>query len=289
MPLLFVLVLIGGPLLLAILVLAARSRTRGPLDTGREWRWVRATWAASVAAGGLAAWLIAHTLDLGRGTMLIPAVLGLFVVAGVGLAETVVRPPRPPGPRTASLAPRRVVAYAPPALTIAVAATAVVHAATLALTTATASTDDLGRAGRRIASQCGDVGSAAGPYPGAFYSTPLVLLLLLTGLVAAAALRTVVRRPRGFAPDDVGDDELRRRSTTRVVAAAGTALAASQAGIGFFAGTALLRMDCHQGWMRPVGWALLASTLAALVLLGWFLGRVVAPGTRVAPAPAGVR
>lgn len=280
------LVLVGGPLLLTVIALAAQSLTRGPIDTRREWRWVRVTWAAALVVGGGAAWLVNGSLDLGRGTMLVPAVLGLFVVAGVGLAETLVRPQRPTGPRTASLAARRVADYLPRALTTAVGGITVLHLATLALTTASASTDDLGRAGRQIAARCGNTGSGAGPYPGSFYSFPLTLLLLVIGLAAVAALVAVVRRPRGFAPDDVGDDVLRRLSTTRVLAAAGAAVAASHVGIAFFAGTALVRMDCQRAWMEPVGWVLIATMLAALLLLGWFLGRIVVPGALPAPSPA---
>lgn len=280
------LVLVGGPLLLAVIALAAQSLTRGGIDTRREWRWVRVTWAAALVVGGGAAWLVNGSLDLGRGTMLVPAVLGLFVVAGVGLAETLVRPQRPTGPRTASLAARRVADYLPRALTTAVGGISVLHLATLALTTASASTDDLGRAGRQIAARCGNTGSGAGPYPGSFYSFPLTLLLLVIGLAAVAALVAVVRRPRGFAPDDVGDDVLRRLSTTRVLAAAGAAVAASHVGIAFFAGTALVRMDCQRAWMEPVGWVLIATMLAALLLLGWFLGRIVVPGALPAPSPA---
>ena len=286
MSLLVLLVLVGGPLLLTVIALAAQSLARGRVDTRREWKWVRVTWAAALVGGGVAAWLVNGSLDLGRGTMLVPAVLGLFVVAGVGLAETVVRPQRPVGPRTASLAPRRVSDYAPRALALTVAGITALHLTTLALTTTTASPDDTGRVGRQIAAQCVNTGSGAGPYPGSFYSVPLIVLLLVIGLVAAAALTAVVRRPRGFAPDDVGDDELRHRSTTRVLAAAGAAVAASHVGIAFFAGTALLRMDCQSAWMDPVGWVLIASIIAALVLLGWFLGRVVAPGTLPTPSPA---
>ena len=287
---LVLLALVGGPLLLAVIAVGAQSLSRGRLDTRTEWKWVRVTWAAALLLGGVAAWLVNGSLDLGRGTMLVPAVLGLFVVAGVGLAETVVRPPRPTGPRTASLAPRRVADYLPRTLATAVVALAALHVVTLALTTATASSDDLGRAGRQIAAQCGDIGNGAGPYPGSFYSGPLAVLLLVIGLATAAALLAVVRRPRGFAPDDVGDDVLRRRSTTRVVAAAGAAVAASHVGIAFFAGTALVRLDCQRAWMDPVGWLLLASIPAALLLLGWFLGRIVAPAALTAPAqPAETR
>jgi hypothetical protein len=285
MSLLVVLVLVGGPLLLTVIALAAQSVSRGGIDARREWRWVRVTWAAALAVGGVTAWLVKGSLDLGRGTMLVPAVLGLFGVAGVGLAETLVRPQRPIGLRTASLAPRRVADYLPRALTVAVAGITVLHLATLALTTASASTDDMGRAGRQIAARCGNTSSAATPYPGSFYSVPLILLLVVIALATAAALTAVVRRPRGFAPDDVGDDVLRQRSATRVLGAAGAAVAASHVGIAFFAGTALLRMDCQRAWMDPVGWVLVATMAAALLLLGWFLGRIVVPGALPAASP----
>lgn len=271
-------VFVGGPLVLTVIAMAALSLTRGRVDTRREWTSVRFMWVAATVVGAVAAWLLQGSLDLGRGTMLVPAVLGVFVVAGVGLGETVVRPPRPRGPATASLAPRRVADYVPRALATAVGGMTALHLATLALTTATASSDDMGRAGRQVAARCGDMGSAAGPYPGAFYSVPLLLLLLLIGLAAAGALTTVVRRPRGFAPDDAGDDVLRGRSATRVIAAAGAAVAASHAGIAYVAGTTLLRMDCQRAWMAPVGSGLLATVPLALLVLGWSLGRIVTPG-----------
>lgn len=282
MSLVVLLVLVGGPLLVATFALLLN---RGHVTTGREWRLVRLTWVAAVLVGGVVAWLLTGSLGLGRGTMLVPAVLGLFVVAGVGLGETVVRPRRPAGPRTASLAARRVTDYLPRALTTAVGGIAVLHLATLALTTATASSDDLGRAGRQVAARCGNIGSAASPYPGSFYSVPLTLLLLVIGAATVVALVAVVRRPRGFAPDDVGDDVLRRWSTTRILGAAGTAVAASHVGIAFFAGTALLRMGCQRAWMEPAGWVLVVSVPVALVLVGWFLGRVVTPGAPLAVSP----
>jgi hypothetical protein len=286
MSLFVLLVLVGGPLLLSVAALAARSRAHGRVDVRGEWTWVRVTWAAALVVGGVAAWVVNGSLDGGRGTMLVPAVLGLFVVAGVGLAETVVRPQREAGPRTASLAPRRAADYVPRTLATAVVGITALHLVTLALTTSTASPDDLGRAGRNIAAECGNTGSGAGPYPGSFYSVPLIVVLLGIGLVAVASLRAVVRRPRGVAPDEVGDDELRHRSATRILAAVGAAAAASHVGIAFYAGTAMLRMDCQSAWMQPVGWVLLVSTLAAVLLLGWFLGRVVAPAPLPATSPA---
>ncbi|WP_207556124.1 hypothetical protein [Intrasporangium flavum] len=275
MPLLVLLVLVVGVVVLVAVAFAGRSSGELHVGTTREWRVVQGVLAASVVVGAVAAWVLAGSLALGRGTMLAPAVLGFFVVAGVALSETVVRPARPAGVRTASLAPRRVAGFAQRTLVTAVVAITALHVATLVLTTGTASADDLGRAGRQVAADCGAYGSAAGPYPGSFYSALLGLVLLTTALAAAAALVAVVRRPRGFAPDELGDDVLRRRSTTRVLAAFGGAVAASHAGVAFFTATALLRMDCTAGWMTPVGWLLLASVPAAVVLLGWFVGRVV--------------
>lgn len=277
---------LGGALLLTAIVLAVLMVRRGRADVQREGAWVRATWLAALVVGVVAAGLVHGALDLGRGTMLVPAVLGLFVVTGVGLGETVVRPRRPAGPRTASLAPRRVSDYLPRALAVALGAVTAAHLGTLVLTTATASADDMGRAGRQVVAQCGAAGAGAGPYPGSFYSVPLAVLLLLIALATLAALVAVARRPRGFAPDDVGDDVLRLRSATRVLSAAGAAVAATHAGVAFFAGTALLRMGCRHAWMTPVGWALVVSVPAALALLGWCVARIVVPGGDVLrPAP----
>lgn len=292
MSLLVVLLLVGVPSLLVIAVRAAMGWNRSGVGARREWAWVQATWVVCALVGGALAWLLAGHLSLGRGTMLAPAVMGAFVVIGVGLGETVVRPRRPSGRRSASLAVRRVADYLPRALVGAVGGVVTLHLATLALTTVTASADDMGRAGRQVAAWCGNMGSAASPYPGSFYSVPLVLLLLLMSLGTVAALTAVVRRPRGFATREVGDDELRRRSATRVLAAAGGAVAASHAGIAYFAGSALLRLGCQRAWMEPVGWLLLASVPGAVLLLGWFSSRIVLPGgvaAAPAPGPAGVR
>lgn len=284
-----VLVVLLGSVALGAVAVSVRASGGGRVDTAREWRFVQATLLASVVVGVVAAWFLAGRLELGRGAMLVPSVLGFFVVAGVALSETVVRPARPAGVRTASLAPRRVADYLQRPLMTAVVAVTTLHVATLVLATATASADDLGRAGRRVAAECGASGSAAGPYPGSFYSAPLGLVLLATGLAAAAALVTVVRRPRGFAHDEVGDHVLRTRSTTRVLAAFGAAVAASHAGVVFFTATALLGMECKGAWMAPVGGLLLVSVPGAVVLLGWFLGRVLRraelPSAAAQPVP----
>lgn len=163
MPLIVGLVHVGGPLLLTVVALIASSLTRERVDTRHGWTWVRFTWAAAAVIGGLVAWLLDSGLDLGRGTMLVPEVLGL----------------------SSSLAPRQVVDYLPLAITFAA-----LHLAALALTMATASAEAWGVLDDR-------------------------------SHASAAGWTSVVRRPRGFAPDDVADDVLRHRSATRILAAAG--------------------------------------------------------------------
>ena len=262
--------------ILAVWVAVRRPAGRGPV--AREWRDVLFVRVAAFVVGVVVASAAAQELNLGRGLMLAPAIVGLGVVAGVALGEAVVRPPRPPGPRTASLRPRRVRDYLPATLVAVVATVTAVHVATLATTTITAAADDMNRAGRVLAHECATMAQSRGPYPGSFYSVPLAAVLLLAGVIAAVALIVVARRPRGFAPHDIDDDVLRRRSMTTILAAGGAAVAASQAGIALFSGSALTGMDqCAAAWMRPTGIAMLATVPVAVVTLAWLVMRVMAP------------
>lgn len=283
------------PLILLAVVLALALVLRVPqadaLAVRREWRHVLLVRLVALGLAGGAA-LIAHLwLDLGRGPMLAGGLLGLGLVAGVAAGEALVRPPRDPGPRGASLVPRRLRDYLPRVTGYLVGALTGVHLLTLVLTTWSASADDLDRAGRVIAHQCGSTFQARGPYPGSFYTMPLAMLLTVTAAIAILALVVVVRRPRGFAiappvgfegagPDSIdgAEDALRRRSVATVVAGFGAAVAFSHAGIAFFAGFALLRMDCSAAWMTPIGVVLLVTAVLAVGLLGWFLVRVLTPG-----------
>lgn len=136
----------------------------------------------------------------------------------------------------------------------------------------------MGRVGRVVAHQCAATAESRGPYPGSFYSLPLTGVLVLIAAIAAVALVVVVRRPRGFAPDEAGEDGLRRRSVTTILSAVGAAVAASHAGIALYAGIALVGMNsCAAAWMRPVGILLLVTLPLAVVALAWFLGRVIVP------------
>ncbi|WP_426247283.1 hypothetical protein [Nocardioides sp. LHG3406-4] len=265
---------------------------RRDVETGREWLAVVAIRILGGAVGLAAAVTSTYTLDLGRGLLLAPATVGLGVMLGVAVGETVVRPRRTSGPRSASLEPRRVWAFLPRPLAWTVAVQATVLVATLVLTTATATADDLGRAGRSLT--CHDVGAgfSATPYPGSFYSYPLLGILALVTVVGVWAARAVVRRPRGFAPSEYGDDSLRTRSLTVIVAAVGLSLAATHVGVAVTALAAVSEAGgsaCGTGWTSAFDIALLVSVPFALVVAVWCGVRLLLNDRLGAPERVAVR
>lgn len=280
----------------AAVVLALVLRTGGRrVPSTRESRWVAATRLAGLVAGLVAAGQVWQRGSYGTGPMLAPAALGLCVLVAVALGETVVRPRRGPGSRTASLRPRRVRDYAPRPLAWAVATQVVVTAAVLTLTTLTASRDAYTASVRALACTSAQGGSSRAPYPGSYYSGPLAVALVLVLLVAALAARQVVLRPRGLGATDA-DDALRRRSLTVVLAATGLATSAPYLGIGLTAGLALQQLgadgvDCAAAWTGPVGLVVTLSLVpaAALLLVCATLlvaGRPRTPAPAYPPAPA---
>ncbi len=154
--------------------------------------------------------------------------------------------------------------------------------------TAVASPDDLGRAGRSLATTCGPgCTGSRGPWPGSFYTVPLAVGLLLVLVLAVVAARAVVRRPRNGADPDVVrlDDVARRRALETVVAAVGVAVGATLAGSGAVAALALL----GSGALAAGGAALLAVLLGLAVTV-WSTAVLVLPGAgrlRVPSAPEG--
>jgi len=273
-------------LLLVLAVLVGLGR-RTDVVPRREWRLVQATRVLGVVAGGYAAFAVADPQEsvlpdgwdrgYGAGQMLAPAAFGLVVLAFVAFGETVVRAPRPDGPRTASLRPRAVRQYRPRPTTVAVAAVTVVLGATLLFTTLTAGVDRSLGGHRVLVCAAGGLREARGPYPGSFYSVPLALAVAVVLAVAALAARQVVRRPRGLATTEHGDDVLRRRSVTVIVAAVGVATAFSQVGIGWVAGSALVELSdgCAPAWADPAGVVIGASAVVSLFVGLWCLVRIV--------------
>lgn len=256
----------------------------------RESRLVGATRLVGLGFGGLAAWWVFQRGSLGTGPMLAPAVLGLCVLLAVTAGEVLVRPSRPAGPRSASLRPRRVRDYLPPRLAGGVLAQLLAIVMLLTLTTLTAGRDEYFHTMRVLTCSSSSGGSSAGPYPGAYYSLPLAVVLLGVLVVAWLACRLVVRRPRGNGPVD-GDDALRRRSLSVVVSATGIALSAPYLGVATTAGLALQRLgtaepSCAASWMRPTGIATALSTLPAAALLLVCVAVLLAGRPRLAARPS---
>jgi len=223
--------------------------------------------------------------SLGRGLMLAGPLLALCVLLGVVLGELRVTAP-PAEERAAVLEVRRVRDYAPRVLGPVVLAATALLGLLLLVTTALGSADDMGRAGRSLFRQCSAVASETrGPWPGSFYSLPLALVVGLGVVVAALALRQVVRRPRQGS-DLAADDALRRRASETVTAAAGLLVAVPFAGVAMIAGVGLNGVSC-----APRTWQLLSTALLLLVpvLLGlaaWCAGLLLGRSrVRVAVAP----
>ena len=226
---------------------------------------------------------------LGQGLVLIPAVVASVQILGVLVAELNTRRDAS-RPGSAGVEVRRVRDYLPRALAVTAVLTGLVLSASVAWTTATASPDDLGRAGRAMAYRCTTTDcdeGAFGPWPGSFYTLPLIAGLVVMIMLAAATLVVTVRRPRdGAAPAVVVvDDAIRRQSVASVLAACLAGFAGSLAGIGLIAGPALL---VHAGRgpaaFLPMGVVLTAAGLAGLGALCWAVAVLLRPLLRPAVA-----
>ncbi len=290
--LLAIVVLLG--ILVGLVARAARALHAtqvGVVGVAREWRLVRATRAIGLIGGLALAWVVFERGSYGSGPMLAPAVLGLCVLVAAAVGETVVRPPRPVGPRSASVRARRVVDYLPPVTTRLVAGLTGLTAATMVLTTLTSGYDEYTHGMRALVCQAGSFSSARTPYPGSYYTLPLAGLLVIVLAVAVIAAHQVVRRPRGMARTEEGDDALRRGSLRVIVAATGIAVSAPAVGIASTAGWAMKGLadqqpSCAPAWMGPTGTALLVLALVALVVACWCLALLLS-GSQTRPAPVG--
>lgn len=262
--------------LLLLTVATLFGLRKGVVQPRREWRLVQATRVLGLVGGVAAAYAMAGRWEYGRGEMLAPSIFGLVVLAAVAVGETVVRPARPTGARSASLRTRAIRDYLPARASRAVLATGLGLLTTLALTTVTAARDQASQEMRVLACEAGGLSQVRGPYPGSFYSAPLASVLVLVLLVATLSAHQAVRRPRGFATTEEGDEALRRRSVSVIVAATGVAFAVTHFGIAMTAAAALVGLDsCAPTWAAPLGWILGLSAFPALLFGIWSLVRIV--------------
>src|SRR5215469_6217339 len=283
--LLVILACMPAGVLLAAMLARARSQAAGAGSAGSValppevirrtggWRW------AGMAAGLVAGTVAAGSGALGRGLLLAAPVFGLCVVGGVVVGEMSIRPPGG-RTRTAAVEVRRVRDYVPRGLATAVIAEATLLVAVLSVTTATGAADDLGRGGRIVMLQCSQaLQTAAGPWPGSFYSGPLAAIVV-AGLTAAGfALRVVLRRPRAGADPAMvaADDALRRRAARAITSACGVLLGLPLGGVCLITSTALLRLSCAPAWLTVASWVILALVPAAVVVIGWCAVLLLSP------------
>lgn len=228
--------------------------------------------AAAVLAAAPPSWL-------GLGVTLAAPAFALCLLAGVLIGEilgaTAVGPTR-----TAAIEVRAVRSYLPRAMTGWVVALGAALTVLLSLTSLAGGADDLGRAGRAFTQSCAAGHTATvSPWPGAYYSLPIGVAVLI-GLGAAAVTAQAVSRRRRPAPDKsvrAADDQARRASARAITAACGVLVAAPLAGSGVIAGLALLRNLCAPDALSALGWAALAVGLAAVVATCWFAVVAVLP------------
>lgn len=271
--------LIVTALLVAVLLrrppLAVPDRLGGVARSTRRWR------LAGLLFGLAAAAASAQSGALGRGLLLAAPLFGLCVLLGVVAGELGVRAPAG-ARRSAAVEVRRARDYLSWPLTSTVGAATVLLVALMAFTSAIASADDLGRAGRSLTRTCSAISSEGrGPWPGSFYTWPLLAVVLIGLLVAGIALRSVTRRPRQ-GEDPVLDDALRREVVTGVVAAVGLLVTVPLVGVGVVAAAGLLQICAAPTAWTVAGTLLLAVVPLALVLGIWCAAVLAAPG-RVRP------
>lgn len=274
-----VLLLAVPALALAALALPVRS---GAGAASRESGRVLAARLAGLTLGVAAAVAAGHAWSLGRGAMLGPVLLGTGLLLGIAAGETLARPARVAGPRTADLTPRKVRSYAPRGQGAAVVAVLVLMVAVLVVTTATASADDLGRPGRSLTRTCGmGVSSSRSPYPGSFYSGPLALGLVVALGLGAVAARQAVLRPRGLGAEE---DALRAQSVRAVVAGAGVVVCATFIGVAVVTASVWDQI-CSAGVLGLLAGPLRLAAGLALGVLAWCLASLVRPARRTASRP----
>ncbi|MFJ9814096.1 hypothetical protein ACIRU3_02280 [Streptomyces sp. NPDC101151] len=240
-------------------IATAATASRAPVDRYARW--------TGLLVGALAAgWLT--PLDGGAGILYAIPAFGLCAVAGVLTGDALTTPARG-AVRIAGLAPRRVRDHMPPRLTWFLVALAGALLVLLVVAGATASPDDLGRAGRTLTLTCRGVTESHGPWPGFRYGLPMVASLAVATVACGWSLRRIATRP--------GDEQSRRDRTLAVVAAWGLVVSALLVGAASTAAASLMGVTCD-GTAGTVATAVLSPlAVAALVTLSWALVTVCSP------------
>ncbi len=256
--------------------------------------------AVSLLVGVMIAIFVASTGQNGQGAAIAPATFGLVLVVGVLAAEMLGQSAaRTPG--VAGLESRSLGDYLPRGLSWSVFVCTAAAFAYFTWSTLAASPDDRGNPGRAYAYGYDDPTVAGGfsPFPGSFYTGPMLAGVLLLIAMTATALLVVKNRPRdGSDPVLVAsDDVLRVRAIESAMAGLGVGVGGTLAGA---AGIVAMAMVPDVLWPYAVvddqvmvpnygaaPWFSLALALFGLVLALWCIAVLLMPGAAREPS-AGV-
>lgn len=201
--------------------------------------------------------MLADRLALGVGYALAGPAFAIVLLLLALLVQRFAPRPAAVGPRTASLAVRRVRDYPPRFAAQTAAAGSVALVVLLAATTAVAAPGSEGRAGRAVLRVCGGWMTVSSPWPGSYYSVPILVATGVCLALALIALRVVARRPQR-----ASDDGSRRRAADVIVGAYGIAVFTPLAGSAFFASGRMFSLQCGEHG---------ADTLLVVIASGGFI------------------
>lgn len=243
--------------------------------------------AARVAAVGVGLIVVVTLvifMDLGLGVFQSPFAFSGIQILAILMAGLVSRDAaRTPG--VSGLEIRRVRPYLPVGLTRLVGSVFVVLVAALVWTTAVGSPDTLGNAGRNFTylypcryEKCG---TSFGPWPGSFYSIPVMILLAVVLVVAVTAVVVTVRRPRNASDPEIVrvDEVVRARAVESIIASLGLASAVTLFAVSFLVANGLGNpLNDVPASLRIPGWFAVTLAFGSLAVAIWCTVVLLLPG-----------
>ncbi|MPV49233.1 hypothetical protein GCG21_04285 [Pseudactinotalea sp. HY160] len=273
-------VVYGVVAVLMVVVIWAEARRQEPVRVdGRVLIALRAARRRSRASIGLALVLLSAGIAT---ALLVPEWLGIGAalapaVAGVGGLVLYAATPPPqhdyePTRYAASLSPRTPWNVAPSAALVALGVAFLLQFVLLVFAGATSSADEQGRF-RAITFSSDSNSSTATPYPGWFYTAPLLVATVLLALAIWIALRRVATTASlpGEGLED-RDTMWRLRSAQIIVGLASAVTGLQLGGTALMTGTAISNALLQPG--VPIGWQVLATGLTVLGFVSLLLSIV---------------
>lgn len=278
---------VGVLIPVGVVVMLGYASLRGGETTGLHRGALLARWGGFLLAAGVlvlglvlaqSPFLLIERLRLGALAGAVPLLAAVVLVIAIACGELTL--PAVRGTRRVGLlTPRGVRTTLPRVPLVCAIAGVVLLVGLTVLTTAVASPDEQGHAGRRLSSLMAGGDASTGAFPGQWYTVPMWAALGLLLLCAAVAVATVVlRRPS----DDPQDLLLRRRSAVSLLGAVCTGAGATAVPVALLAlrGFSLFWGTDFASW-RLARWGTGLSAGAALVetvLLVAGLAMVCLPG-----------